>query len=101
MNLQIPLPLNTGAIVEVGPEPNYQFMIYSGTSSLTNLMLANGPYVDITNQPSSNLPNGISHLYYYYLIAPPVDSQVALVPTYFYPNSGNVPYLEVTGNSLV
>jgi hypothetical protein len=100
MNLPVCLPLNTGAIVEIGPETNYQFMIYSGTSSLTNLMLANGPYVDITNQLSSNLPNGISHLYYYYLIAPPVDSQVVLQPTYYYPSSGNVP-LEVTGNSLV
>jgi hypothetical protein len=100
MDKQVTLPLNTGAIVEIGPEPTYQFMIYSGTSSLTNLMLANGPYVDITNQLSSNLPNGISHLYYYYLIAPPTDSQVVLQPTYYYPNSGSVP-LEVTGNSLV
>jgi hypothetical protein len=101
IDLQIPLPLNTGAIVEIGPETNYQFIIYSGTSSLTNLMLANGPYVNITNQLSNNLPNGVSHLYYYYLIAPPVDSQFVLVPTYYYPNNGNVPYLEVTGNSLV
>ncbi len=100
MNKQVCLPLNTGAIVEIGPEPNYQFMIYSGVSSLTNLMLANGPYVNITNQLINNLPNGISYLYYYYLIAPPVDSQVELQPTYHYPSSGNVP-LEVTGNSLV
>ncbi|MFP3202457.1 MAG: hypothetical protein RXR43_09500, partial [Sulfolobus sp.] len=101
INLQIPLPLNTGAIVEIGPETNYQFMIYSGTSSLTNLMLANGPYVNITNQLSSSLPNGISHLYYYYLIAPPVSSQVVLQPTYYYPSNGNVLKLEVIGNSLV
>ncbi|PVU69243.1 hypothetical protein DDW09_04450 [Sulfolobus sp. SCGC AB-777_L09] len=101
MNLQIPLPLNTGAIVEIGPETNYQFMIYSGTSSLTNLMLANGPYVNITNQLSNNLPNGISYLYYYYLIAPPVSSQVVLQPTYYYPSNGNILDLEVIGNSLV
>ena len=101
INLQIPLPLNTGAIVEIGPETNYQFMIYSGTSSLTNLMLTNGPYVDITNQLSNNLPNGISYLYYYYLIAPPVSSQVVLQPTYYYPSNGNILDLEVIGNSLV
>jgi hypothetical protein len=101
MNLPVRLPLNTGAIVEIGPETNYQFMIYSGTSSLTNLMLANGPYVNITNQLSNNLPNGISHLYYYYLIAPPVSSQVVLQPTYYYPSNGKVLYLEVIGNSLV
>jgi|GEM_PF-3006384 len=101
MNLPVCLPLNTGAIAGIGPETNYQFMIYSGTSSLTNLMLANGPYVNITNQLINSLPNGISYLYYYYLIAPPVDSQVVLQPTYYYPSSGNVPYLEVTGNSLV
>jgi hypothetical protein len=101
MNLPVCLPLNTGAIVEIGPETNYQFMIYSGTSSLTNLMLTNGPYVNITNQLSNNLPNGISHLYYYYLIAPPVSSQVVLQPTYYYPSNGKVLDLEVIGNSLV
>jgi hypothetical protein len=101
INKQVSLPLNTEAIVEIGPETNYQFMIYSGTSSLTNLMLANGPYVNITNQLSNNLPNGISYLYYYYLIAPPVYTQFVLEPTYYYPNYGIVPYLEVTGNSLV
>jgi len=101
INLQIPLPLNTGVMIGLGPETNYQFMIYSGTSSLINLMLANGPYVDISSQLSSSLSNGISYLYYYYLIAPPVSSQVVLQPTYYYPSNGNVLDLEVIGNSLV
>ena len=101
INSQIPLPLNTQVMIGLGPEPNYQFMIYSGTSSLINLMLTNGPYVNISSQLSSSLSNGISYLYYYYLIAPPVSSQVVLQPTYYYPSNGNVLYLEVIGNSLV
>jgi hypothetical protein len=100
INSQIPLPLNTQVMIGLGPEPNYQFMIYSGTSSLINLMLTNGPYVNISSQLSSSLSNGISYLYYYYLIAPPVSSQVVLQPTYYYPSNGNVLYLEVIGNSL-
>ena len=97
--LQVTLPLYTGIIVTVGQEPNYQVLVYAGSSNNPWQTIYNdGPYVNST-QYLEQVSNQVSYLQYYYLISPPTSLEFQMQPTYYVSSIGPL-VLNVETNSL-
>ena len=97
--LQVTLPFYTGILLTVGQEPNYQVLVYAGsTDTPWQVIYNNGPYVSST-QCLKQMPNQVSYLQYYYLISPPTFFEFQMLPTYYVSSVGPL-VLNVEANAL-
>ncbi|WP_218259239.1 hypothetical protein [Saccharolobus shibatae] len=96
--IQVTLPLNSGIEITLGPEPNYQLLIYSGNTNIWQIIYNNGPYVDST-QYLQQEAGGVNYLQYYYLISPPTSLTFQLTPTYYISSLGPL-MINIEGNSI-
>ena len=96
---EVTLPLYTGIILTVGPEPNYQVLVYAGsTNTPWQVIYSNGPYVNST-QYLEQVSNQVSYLQYFYLISPPTPLSFQMLPTYYVSTVGSL-VLNVEASSL-
>lgn len=97
--MQVTLPLYTGILLAVGPEPNYQVLVYAGFADTPwQVIYNNGPYVNSTHY-LEQASNQVSYLQYYYLISPPTSLEFQMLPTYYVSSIGPL-VLNVEANAL-
>ena len=97
--MRVTLPLYTGILLRVGPEPNYQVLVYAGfTDTPWQVVYSGGPYVNST-QYLEQVSNQVSYLQYYYLISPPTPLGFQMLPTYYVSGVGPL-VLNVEANAL-